>query len=519
MISHLLKLSVTFTFGLAVALAGTALAWYQATTDEINDTAMSAAQVIRINEQLLDEASSAARLARPLLLQPCTLQTRTELSRLAIGIEHIRIINLYKQDNLVCSSWDGALTVKEDIPGRTGHALTLLNDSHVSPGVPVMVVRTVFPEGVVTASMTTHWTAASLRLHTAFRPLILKTGDMTLDGYNHLALDSGKNEKTFDVIKSERYPFSVAYDRSRVFSLAHLLHEGAATIFLSVLLGTCAAAGLWLFAFRPRTPYEQLAVAIKRGEILPWYQPVINSQTGDIIGVEVLARLVKADGRVVTPDRFIPVAESSDLIIPLTRGLMAKAAAELSALRKTAGDCWHININLTQAHVLEPGFITECLEFVDAFAPESIVLTLELTEREEFDSSLEMLTRLQLLHDNGINTALDDFGTGYANLEYLSEIQVDIIKIDRTFVRRIGHGEPGERLLTSLIEMACALELQIVAEGIETREQAEWLSLRGVNWQQGYLYSPPVPLQELGYWLVNRKQSQHIQHSECQGGQ
>ena len=266
---------------------------------------------------------------------------------------------------------------------------------------------------------------------------------------------------------------------------------------MSALLGSVAAAGLWLFAFRLKTPYEELAVAIDRGEIRPWYQPVVDASRGNITGVEVLARLVKPDGTVIAPDRFIPLAEGSDLIIPLTRSLMAQAARELSALLKPTDASWHVGINVTQAHVLEPEFLTECLSFVQAFTPGSITLTVELTEREPFDNSPEMQQQLRSLHNNGIAIALDDFGTGYANLEYISEVSVDIIKIDRAFVRRIGEGESGEQLLSSLIDMASAMNLLIMAEGIETREQAAWLSSRGIDWQQGYLYSPPVPCQVL----------------------
>lgn len=500
-----LRIAAIMAAGLAVTLAGAALTWYQVSQAELNDTALAAEQVVRANEILLDEARYAAKRAHPLLLRPCSPQTRTELGRLAIGIEHIRVINLFYRSHLACSSWDGTQGIKEDVPASVGHAVTLLIDDYISPGVPVMVLRTGFPEGTITTSMTTHWSAVALKLLSTHRPLFLRADSVVLTADNRLypaAVVSGGKHRY--AIHSGLYPFSVEYPGTRMIPLTLYLREGRVSLALSSLLGAAAAAGVWFLAFRRRTPYEQLAAALKRGEIVPWYQPVVNAHTGRITGVEVLARQVKPDGNVILPDSFIPVAESSDLIVPLTRSLLAQAARELSELLRNNDHHWHVGVNITQAHVLEPGFLTECLTFMDAFVPGRIMLTVELTEREPFDSSPEMLRRLQQLHRNGIAVALDDFGTGYANLEYIGEVHVDIIKIDRAFVRRIGQGELGELLLKSLINMAGALELRMVAEGVETKEQAQWLSSCGVSWQQGYLYSPAIPVSQLSLVAASR---------------
>ncbi|NEG59690.1 EAL domain-containing protein [Pantoea agglomerans] len=496
-LNRLLNISITVVTGFVIALVGTTLTWYQVTQAELNNTALAASNVVRANERLLDEARSAAALASPLLLHPCTPQIRTELGRLAIGIEHIRVINLFSLNHLICSSWDGAIAVKEEVPAGAGYTLSLLNDDYISPGVPVMVLRSRFAEGTVTTSMTTHWSAVALRLLSTHRPLTLHVGDTLLTGDNRLHPTTESKGKALHAVSSERYPLSVEYDARRYIPITLFLREGALSLLLSFLLGTAVATGLWLRAFRSKPPYEQLAVALKRGEIVPWYQPIIDAQTGIIIGVEILARQLKPDGSVIPPDHFIPVAESSDLLIPLTRALMMQAARELPEILKQIDQRWHVGLNVTHAHMLETGFITECLLFVDAFAPGTVMLTIELTEREPFDSSKEMRTKLKRMHDNGITVALDDFGTGYANLDYIAEIQVDIIKIDRTFVRRIGEGESGERLLNSVIEMGNALQLRMVAEGVETHEQVKWLTSHGVSWLQGYLYSPPVNLQSL----------------------
>lgn len=494
--SRLSGVSAILALGIATMLAGATFTWFQVMQSDLDNTDLAARQAVQANEQLIDEARSAATLARPYLSHTCTQEVRTELGRLTIGIAHIRVISLFKRGEMTCSSWSGALAVKEDFPAGAGHTLTMLNDDYITPGVGVMILRTDFPEGVITTSMATQPAAEALRLLSIHRSLSLRAGGMILTADNRLHPIVTENKRSH-AVSSGRYPLRVEYDGSRAVPFTKIIHEGYASLVMSALLGILAAAGLWLSAFRRRTPYEELAVAIEKGELVPWYQPVIDSQAGTITGVEVLARLVKPDGTVITPDRFIPLAESSDLIIPLTRSLMVQAARELSVLLQPTALCWHVGINVTQAHVLAPGFIAECQAFVKAFGPDRIMLTVELTEREPFNKGTDMQKKIRELHDNGIAIALDDFGTGYANLEYISEVSVDIIKIDRAFVRRIGESQAGERLLASVIEMASALNLQIVAEGIETKEQAAWLTSRGIMWQQGYLYSPPVDFHHL----------------------
>lgn len=322
-------------------------------------------------------------------------------------------------------------------------------------------------------------------------PLVLSAADMALTADNRLVKDP--LARYTHAAPSGLSPFSVEYSGDRRIPLTLFMRDGALSLLLSVLLGATVTMVLWQILFRRRT---ELSQAVRNGEIVPWYQPIVDASTGRIVGVEILARWKKTDGSVLSPASFIAEAESSDLIITLTRNLTERAACELPSLLQDQ-PCWHIGLNITQAHIQETGFITECLSFTAAFPPGSIILTLELTEREPFGNSEVLRDRLVQLHDSGIAIALDDFGTGYSNMEYLSKLPVDIIKLDRVFVSRIGQGATAEQLLLSLIDLARALNLKIVAEGVETEVQANWLRERGVSWQQGYFYSPPVPLREL----------------------
>lgn len=310
-------------------------------------------------------------------------------------------------------------------------------------------------------------------------------------------------------VHSGLYAFLVEYPGKTHLPLPLFLRDGSLSLLMSALLGTAVFTALWQILFRRRTLYAELCRAVDKGEIVPWYQSIVDASTGRIAGVEVLARWEKPDGTVLSPASFIAEAESSDLIIILTRRLMEQAARELPSLLEKQ-PCWHIGFNVTQAHVQETGFITECLSFTVAVPPNSISLTLELTEREPFSSSEIFRRRLVRLHDPGIAIALDDFGTGYANMAYLSEIPVDVIKTDRVFVSRIGQGPAAGQLLLSLIEMAKALNMKIVAEGVETEAQANWPRKQGVGWLQGYYYSRPVPLSELEQQCGSIQSENHV---------
>ena len=488
------RIALTLSVEITITAVGALLTWYQVAETDLNRAASDAREVVSSTERLLNETRSAIDRARPLLTEPCTPEVNAELSRLAIGMEHIRVINFFHQNILACSSFGGADPVREFISAGDKQTLLLTTDDYISPGEPVMILRRHYGDRSITASVATHWTADALKRPRSHRPLSLRTANSVLTAGNHLVKASPASNT--HAVHSGLYPFWVEYSEKRHIPLPLFLREGALSLLLSALLGTAVATALWQILFRRRTLYEELRRAIKKGEIVPWYQPIVDVTTGRIAGIEVLARWLKPDGTVLSPANFIAEAESSELIIILTRHLMEQAARELPSLLENQ-PCWHIGFNVTHAHIQETGFITECLSFTAAFPPDSISLTIELTEREPFSNSEALRCRLMRLHVSGIAIALDDFGTGYANMEYLSEIPVDVIKIDRVFVSRIGQGPAEEQLLLSLIEMAKALNMKIVAEGVETEMQANWLREHSVSWLQGYFYSRPVSYSEL----------------------
>ncbi len=233
--------------------------------------------------------------------------------------------------------------------------------------------------------------------------------------------------------------------------------------------------------------------ALEAKEFIPYFQPVVQGDNKSWSGAEVLMRWQHPKEGLVRPDLFIPFAEHSGLIVPMTRSLMRQTAALLAPLSASFNKPFHIGINITASHCRDLELVKDCREFLDAFEPGSIHLVLELTERELIEPTAITLQLFEQLRELGVKIAIDDFGTGHSSLGYLRQFNVDFLKIDQSFVAMIGIDTLTSHLLDSIIELAVKLDLALVAEGVETREQSDYLSAHQVNFLQGYLFGKPMP--------------------------
>ncbi|MCV2533304.1 EAL domain-containing protein [Enterobacter wuhouensis] len=273
-------------------------------------------------------------------------------------------------------------------------------------------------------------------------------------------------------------------------------------VLLTVLMTFITAAVLWRYVIREPNPYEDLELAIEQNEIVPLYQPIVHSDTGDVYGVEVLARWATPSGELVSPASFIPMAEESGLIIPLTRKLMAQAALELPAILATSKNPFHVSFNFTTSHIQSDTFIEDCRTFLGRFPKERIRLTAEILEREPFEKVAALKETLALMQAHDVTIALDDFGTGYSNLNYLNALPIDLIKIDKIFINGLTYEDTSTRLIDLVIDMAKSLKLSVLVEGVETSYQVEYLRKKKVDYFQGYFFSPPVRADELVSWIA-----------------
>ena len=234
--------------------------------------------------------------------------------------------------------------------------------------------------------------------------------------------------------------------------------------------------------------------AVERDELRLHYQPVVELSSGSLAGVEALLRWEHPQHGLIQPASFIPLAEETGLIVPIGRWTIERAVAQLARWQKTqTGQPLTINVNLSARQLRQADLAASVAEIIDAHGIDPAALCLELTEStfmEDVGGHRATLSALQAL---GVRLAIDDFGTGYSSLTYLRRLPVDVLKIDQVFVRGLGRDRSDTAIVESVIGLAHALGLVVVAEGVETGEQAAHLRALGCDLAQGYHFARPQP--------------------------
>ncbi|WP_425033328.1 EAL domain-containing protein [Pelagibacterium sp.] len=233
--------------------------------------------------------------------------------------------------------------------------------------------------------------------------------------------------------------------------------------------------------------------AIIAGEMKPYYQPVMNLKTGKLIGCEVLIRWVKKSGEVIPPGAFIDYAEMSGLAIPMTLSLMEQVRYDLEDICREVAD-FKVSINLFEGHFRDGSIVEDIQSVFEGSGISYRQLVFEITERRPLDDRNAANRVMTAMHKLGVRIAMDDAGTGHSNLAYLQTLGIDIIKIDKIFVEMIRDAAQPVPVVDGLISMARELDIDIIAEGVETQEQALYLRSKNVVFAQGYLFAAPMKL-------------------------
>ncbi len=244
-----------------------------------------------------------------------------------------------------------------------------------------------------------------------------------------------------------------------------------------------------------------LSNAIDRAEFQVHYQPQIELATGRIIGMEALLRWMHPMRGAISPHTFIPIAEELGLIVPLGEWVLRTACHHAKCWEILSSKPLRVSVNLSMRQFQREDLLDRVSRILAETGLEPTRLVLELTESclmQDVSATVRTLHRLKQL---GIEISIDDFGTGYSSLNYLNQLPIDALKIDRSFVQQASEG--STTIASAIIEMAKGLNLQIVAEGIETELQLAFFRDRGCHAMQGYLYSPPVSPEEMQSLLVS----------------
>ncbi|WP_320044697.1 EAL domain-containing protein [uncultured Desulfobacter sp.] len=245
-----------------------------------------------------------------------------------------------------------------------------------------------------------------------------------------------------------------------------------------------------------------MRTAIENDEFQVYFQPQVNIRTLKPVGLEALVRWIKPDGTVVSPGRFIPLAEESGLIIPIGRQVFKKAVEQTCRIRKKSQLDLMLSINVSARQMDDPSFEKMAAGIIQDTAYPTDRLKIEITESLLMRDINTTMIRLKNLAQLGISTAIDDFGTGYSSLAYLKQMPITTLKIDKSFIDDIVDDDNALALVETIVLMAHKLNMGIVAEGVEDEKQLEILNRLGNMDIQGYVFARPMPLGELEPWLA-----------------
>lgn len=306
---------------------------------------------------------------------------------------------------------------------------------------------------------------------------------------------------TFSVA-SARYPvlLSIKIDDQ---ALSHWNKEPRPlALGVGALFGALFALLVLKVMSKPSDPVRDIDRALERKEFKPFMQPIFSLQTGEIVGCEVLARWVRRDGTLVSPYQFIPLAEDSGRIKPLTYQLILDALQRLQPWLKR-NKTFKVAFNIGSAHLLSEGFVDELRGLIARTGVSVRQIVIELTERQELQEMDRAVTVLSELREHGFRIALDDAGTGHSGLSYIQKLPIHTIKIDKFFVDSIETNPAAKAVVEMLVLLAVRLKITTVAEGIETESQLLALAACGVMEGQGYLVSRPLAADDFCAFVEN----------------
>ena len=246
---------------------------------------------------------------------------------------------------------------------------------------------------------------------------------------------------------------------------------------------------------------NDLEAAIRQQQLLVYYQPQVSLADGAMVGMEALLRWPTTEGQFIEPDRFIPLAEQSGLIIELGDWLLGKVCEQLLAWRNEGLGDLKVAINVSMVQFNHDGLIDQLATRMRQFGVSPHQIEIEITESVAMQAPEDVIQKIRQLKQLGVAVAIDDFGTGFSSLAYLQKLSADRLKIDRSFISEISQNEGSLSIAEMIINLGHKLGISVLAEGVETAEQAALLRASGCDEAQGYLFARPAPARMVGQWL------------------
>ena len=248
-----------------------------------------------------------------------------------------------------------------------------------------------------------------------------------------------------------------------------------------------------------------LCDALQREEFQVYYQPQVNIQTGKIMSAEALIRWLHPEKGLISPAQFIPSAEATGFIVQLGEWVLQTACRQMQVWQNSGFSGLRVAVNLSARQFHQPDLSSRVAQILAEIGLEPSSLELELTESLMVEDAPSAIATLRQLKSLGVSISIDDFGTGYSSLSYLAQYPFDTLKIDRCFISNINQGCTNAAIVKAIIQMAHSLCLEVIAEGVETEAEKDFLGRYKCDTMQGYLFSPPLPAGDFEQLLAARK--------------
>ncbi|WP_265975094.1 EAL domain-containing protein [Brucella intermedia] len=473
--------------------------WRTATHKELLSLNTHADQTVKRALHVFEEARLSLIEMRSFAEPACSDEHIIRMRDQTINTTSIEEIGYFDNDILKCTSWGKTKStvrrVSADFTTADGLNVTLrLTPSASKSGQMTAIALGNYNALIVPARF------IDVPVNGQFTTILLNENNQIIasrDTFNYYPDDIASIET--DALNDSDYLVGV----SAINGLKAVVIEPRSRLIIRVgtelpifLLAGLLATMLFLAAvyryFTKRlSPEAELATAITNRNLIVEYQPIIDLNSGECVGAEALVRWLLPDGTRVRPDLFIPLAEETGLIVEITEQVIDLVIAELGEIL-AADKTMHIAVNISSSDIQSGRVLHYLRDKLHSTGIENNQIWLEATERGFLEIESARAT-IDQARETGHAVAIDDFGTGYSSLQYLQSLNLDAIKIDKSFVDTIGQAPAKNSVILHIIELVHALGLVSVAEGVETEEQAAFLREHGVAYAQGWLFAKPLP--------------------------
>lgn len=426
-------------------------------------------------------------------------------------VPFVRTITLVNKGMFFCSSLLGDISHDRALINDSDYysgKLFLMAGNHLKANHPLVIFRKDAPPFSALVSVDSDYIEMILNISRDNAGMDFRVGKTSLDDSGEYHYNQNERASFFSSeSNSNKYPFSIYSYTTLSNAMQKFKNEYGFLAVSSFFLSIVVTYLIRRLLTTPLVFSDQIKFAIQKNEFIPYFQPLIESKESRLMGVEVLMRWNHSTDGVVSPDLFIPQAEACGLIVEMTRRIIIDTAIILQSYQHMLPNKFHVGFNVTSQHLEQDSLIDDCMQFFKICSNEKFVLVLELTETSILNYSDNIMKRLDKLSSIGVELALDDFGTGHSSLTTLQNFNFNCIKIDKSFIARIGDEPCSRHIVDSVISLAKKLDLFIVAEGVETRSQEQYLRENSVDCLQGYLYSPPLDKDK--FWLYVKSSQLH----------